>query len=209
MPNTLGYENHAQDYEQWFEEHPELYQAEIKAIQSLLPEGKGVEIGAGSGRFTLPLAIDTGVEPAKAMREIALAKELNVIDGVAETLPLEDQSFDFAIFVTSTCFLDDPLKAYQEAARVVKNQGQIVIAFLEKSSELGKVYEQHKHENPLFAQQTFYSYEEIISMLEQAGFEQFESMQTVLPESPEHKPNDVLSGHDKGTFVVVSARKRN
>lgn len=207
MPNTQGYENNAQHYDEWFDLNPDIYQAEIAAIKQLLPEGDGVEIGAGSGRFTQPLNIHTGVEPAQKMRDIAIKRGLNVIEGVAENLPLEDKTFDFAIFITSTCFLDSPQQAYQEAARVIKDQGSIVIAFLEKNSEMGKAYEAHKHEDPLFCDATFYSYDEIESMLKQAGFHQFQSVQTVLPVSENQKATDILNGHDQGTFVIVRAEK--
>ena len=210
MPKTKGYESHAENYDQWFDEHPEIYQAEIKAIQSLLPDGKGIDIGAGSGRFTAPLNIDTGIEPAAAMRAIAEKRGLNIITGVAECLPIEDNSYDFAIFITSTCFLDNPAIAYQEAARVIKNNGSILIAFLEKNSELGKVYEEHKHENPFYCDATFYSYREIESYLKQAGFDQFQSVQTVLPVSQaKYKTSDILPGHDLGAFIVLKAKKSN
>lgn len=207
MPKTQGYENHATDYEQWFEDNPELYQAEIRAIQQLLPTGKGIEIGAGTGRFTQPLNIDTGIEPAEAMRKIAHEKGLNMIAGVAEELPVNDDSYDFAIFITSTCFLDSPAKAYVEASRVIKENGSIIIAFLEKNSELGQMYEQHKHETPLFSEATFYSYNDIQNLLQQAGFNNFESVQTVLPGKEVHEQAQVLPGHDQGTFVVVKASK--
>jgi len=207
MPKTQGYESHADMYDQWFDENPKLYQAEITAIKRLLPSGKGVEIGSGSGRFTQPLAIHTGIEPAKAMRTKSIAKGLNVIEGVAEALPLKDASFDFALFVTSTCFLDSPLKAYQEAYRVTKADGKIVVAFLERESELGQVYEQHKSESPFYCDATFYSYPEITAFLSQAGFGQFNTMQTVLTQTEKQNANDVLPGHDRGTFVVLSAEK--
>ena len=210
MPKTSGYESRAEAYDQWFDENPEIYQAEVKAIQRLLPDGKGIEIGAGSGRFTAPLNIDTGVEPAAAMSEIAQKRGLKVVTGVAESLPIEDNSYDFAIFITSTCFLDNPAIAYQEAARVIKDHGSIIIAFLEKNSELGKVYEEHKHENPFYCDATFYSYSEIESYLKQAGFDEFQSVQTVLPESQsKHKTSDIIPGHDLGAFVVVKAEKSN
>lgn len=208
MPKTNGYEAHAQHYDDWFDKNPDIYQAEIAAIKQLLPSGKGIEIGAGSGRFTQPLGVEIGVEPAEKMREIAQQRGLNVMAGVAEALPVDNDSYDFAIFVTSTCFLDNPQLAYEEASRVIKKQGAIVIAFLEKNSELGKVYEEHKHNDPLFCDATFYSYDEIESMLKKAGFGQFKSVQTILPESKGHKPTDILDGHDLGAFVVVRADKK-
>ncbi|MEA3404975.1 MAG: class I SAM-dependent methyltransferase [Pseudomonadota bacterium] len=208
MPNTQGYESHANEYEQWFEENPEIFQAEIDGIKQLLPSGKGIEIGAGSGLFNAPLSIDTGVEPAKAMREIAKNRGLNFLEGVAESLPVKDQSYDFAIFITSTCFLDNPVVAYQEAARVIKANGSIIIAFLNKNSELGQSYEEHKHESPFYCDATFYGYKEITAMLEQAGFANMQSVQTVLNESTSHQITDILPGHDLGAFVVVRADKK-
>lgn len=207
MPNTQGYEKHATEYEQWFEDNPDVYQAEINAIKRLQPKGTGVEIGSGTGRFTAPLKISLGIEPAKAMRKRAEERGVNAVHGVAENLPLEDQSYDYAMFITSTCFLDDPQQAYVEAARILKPKGSIVVAFLEKDSELGKIYEQHKHESPFYKDATFYSYAEVTDFLEKAGFSQFQSVQTVLPESAERRHTDILPGHELGTFVVVRAEK--
>ena len=207
MPKTQSYETHVEKYDQWFDDNPKTYHTEIDAIQRLLPQGKGLEIGAGSGRFTAPLKIDTGIEPAKAMREAALMRGVNMIDGVAESLPFDDNTYDYAIFITSTCFLDNPQQAYQEAARVVKENGSILIAFLEKNSELGKVYEAHKHDSPFYCDATFYSYQEITVLLQNVGFKHFSSVQTVLPENSNQNTNDILTGHDQGAFVVIKADK--
>jgi len=207
MTKMQGYETHATTYDEWFDENPAIYQAEIKAIQELLPKGKGIEIGAGSGRFTAPLNIDTGIEPAQAMRNQAKTRGLSFIDGVAEALPIDDQQFDFAIFITSTCFLDNPLKAYQEAARVTKDNGKIVIAFLEKNSPLGKMYEEHKHNSPFYCDATFYTYTDIEGFLHQAGYKNLKSVQTVLPETDNQKTTHILPGHDLGAFVVICAEK--
>ncbi|WP_321326783.1 class I SAM-dependent methyltransferase [Thiomicrorhabdus sp.] len=207
MAKTKGYESHATTYDEWFDENPDIYQAEISAVKQLLPSGKGIEIGAGSGRFTAPLKIDTGIEPALAMREQAKLRGLSLIEGTAEQLPVADNEFDFAIFITSTCFLDDPLKAYQEAARVTKENGKIIIAFLEKNSELGKLYEAHKADSPFYCDATFYSYKQISGFLNDAGYKNLTSVQTVLPEHNNQKKHDILPGHDQGTFVVICAEK--
>lgn len=210
MAKTRGYESHATTYDEWFDENPAIYQAEIEAVKRLLPQGKGIEIGAGSGRFTAPIEINTGIEPASAMREIAQQRNVNIIAGVAESLPVNSASYDFAIFITSTCFLDNPVQAYKEAARVIKDNGSIVIGFLEKNSELGKTYEEHKHESPFYCDATFYNYNEIIEFLKQAGFGNFKTVQTVLPENtPNQKSTDILSGHDQGAFIVLRAEKIN
>jgi hypothetical protein len=52
----------------------------------MLPEGgTGIEIGVGTGRFAAPLGIKVGVEPARAMGEIARRERgIEVVAGVLE-----------------------------------------------------------------------------------------------------------------------------
>lgn len=71
------FEEHAAEYDEWYDEHQAAYNAEILALRSLIPSaGTGLEVGAGTGRFTLPLGIRIGVEPARAMAERARARGL-------------------------------------------------------------------------------------------------------------------------------------
>ena len=58
MPKIEPFEKYSQDYEEWFEKHQKLYEAEIKAVKKLIPPfANGIEIGVGSGRFAVPLGI--------------------------------------------------------------------------------------------------------------------------------------------------------
>ena len=59
-----------QEYENWFEKHPEIYKAEIETIKTLLPKGKGMEVGVGSGKFAKPLGIKFGIEPSKKWQKL-------------------------------------------------------------------------------------------------------------------------------------------
>ncbi len=101
MPKTKVFETFSREYEEWFEKHSILYDAEIEAIRKLLPPFKnGIEIGVGSGRFAVPFDITTGVEPSAKMAEIAGSKGVEVIKGVAEDLPIGNETFDFVLMVT-------------------------------------------------------------------------------------------------------------
>ncbi len=63
------FDEHAEEYDRWFDEHPAVFQSELEALKKVLPEkGTGLEIGVGSGRFAERLGIQYGVEPARAMR---------------------------------------------------------------------------------------------------------------------------------------------
>ena len=72
MPKILPFQRYTVRYENWFEDNPWVYQAELKAVACLLPDGHyGMEIGIGTGRFAEPLGITIGVDPSSHMREIA------------------------------------------------------------------------------------------------------------------------------------------
>ena len=80
-------------------------------------------MGIGTGRFAVPLAIKYGIESCKRMRDIAITKGIDVIDGVAEDLPLDNDSFDYVLMITTICFLDDIEKALSEAYRIIRKIG--------------------------------------------------------------------------------------
>jgi len=81
------FEHFVNEYEEWFLKHKFAYLSELKAVKALLPEGRGVEIGVGTGRFAVPLKIKIGVEPSKRMGKIARRRGILVIEGTAENLP--------------------------------------------------------------------------------------------------------------------------
>ena len=101
MALTEPFDSHSQEYEQWFDRNHLAYQSELEAVRAQLPEtGEGFEIGVGSGLFAAPLGIHHGVEPSEPMRGLALEKGIEAVNGVAEDLPYEDESFDYALMVT-------------------------------------------------------------------------------------------------------------
>ena len=102
MAKTEPFDKHLDQYEEWFFENHYAFQSELAAIRKALPDsGKGIEIGIGSGKFAVPLGIKEGIEPSKTMREKAMERGLSVIDGVAENLPVPDNSYDFVLMVTT------------------------------------------------------------------------------------------------------------
>ena len=208
MPKTGPFERFPQAYEAWFERHPNLYEAEIEAIKSILPPyEKGIEIGVGSGRFALPLGIMTGVEPSAKMAEIARSKGIEVIEGVAEALPVEDESFDFALMVTTICFVDDPLLSLQEIRRILKPEGYVIIGFVDRDSALGQQYEKNREESRFYREARFYSADEVAGLLKKAGFAEVVSAQTLFGETLEQMETSVKKGSGEGAFVAVRARK--
>jgi len=118
MAKTVAFDQHLSEYEQWFIDNHFVFLSELEAIRKVLPtQGRGVEIGIGSGIFALPLGITEGVEPSEKMRKKAVERGLNAVNGVAENLPYRNKSFDYALLVTTICFVDDDQKTFREINR--------------------------------------------------------------------------------------------
>ena len=80
----------AQEYDKWFDENRFAYESEVLALRKFIPEnGKSLEVGVGSGRFAVPLAVQIGVEPAKGMADIARKRGIKVVRAKAEGLPFD------------------------------------------------------------------------------------------------------------------------
>ena len=159
------------EYENWFIKNELLFQSELLALKQVVPTNKkGIEIGVGSGLFAEKLNIKFGIDPSEKMLEFAKQRKIIVEKGVAENLPYTDNSFDFAVFVTSICFVENPEKAIKETYRILNNNGEIIIAFIDKESSLGQILEKNKNESKFYKDAKFFSVKEIVKLIETNGF---------------------------------------
>jgi len=209
MNQNNVFEKYAEEYDEWFDVHPWVYQSEVQAVKMLLPQsGKGVEIGAGTGRFSIPFGITVGVEPSREMAEIAKNKGMTIYNAKAENLPFGDNAFDFVLMVTTICFLEDPLQALKEIGRILRPAGKIIIGMLDKDSPLGKLYEMKKNDSKFFRYADFYTVKQVFEWLKIAGYNDIHILQTIF-----HKPEEITAlepirdGYGEGLFVVISAQK--
>jgi len=196
-----------EEYEAWFRENENTFQSELLALRQVVPIGKkGVEIGIGSGIFAEKLGIQSGIDPSEKMLSIACERGRDVVNGVAENLPYPEASFDFAVFITSICFVDDPEKAMMEARRVLKPHREIIIAFIDQDSVLGKYLEKEKGKSKFYKHASFFSVTEIINHLEVVRFNVTSIFQTL--ENPGNKEiEQPMEGYGKGSFVVIKGKK--
>ncbi len=211
MPKTQPFDEHLEQYEAWFDEHGPVYESELQAMRTLLPRAeKSVEIGVGSGLFAAPLGIRFGIEPSAKMRRLAKQRGVKVIAGAAEHLPLRTATFDVASMVTTICFVDDVPASLREVERILKPGGAFLLGFVDRTSRLGQLYEAHKAENVFYRLATFYSTDELLQHLTQAGFGGFRIVQTVFGLLHEiTEPEPVKEGHGEGAFVVIRALKHD
>jgi SAM-dependent methyltransferase len=206
------FDEHAREYDRWFDAHQRLYRAEVNALGRFIPPtGLGVEIGGGSGRFAAPLGIKLGVEPSRRMAEIARDRGVVVYQAVGEALPFPDDRFDFALLVTVICFVDHVPALLRETRRVLKPAGRLILGFIDRDSPLGGLYEARKEADPFYRQARFYSVGQVANYTRQVGFDHIEFCQTVfgLPgETPgDSETQPVRDGYGEGAFVVLSAEK--
>ena len=123
-------------------------------------------------------------------------------------MPFRTACFDYALNVTTICFLDDVKAALAETYRVLKPTGQLVIGFIDRTSALGKQYEAHKSENVYYRAATFFSAEEVAGLLKESGFSEQVWVQTLShPLNMKHEPEPVQPGSGQGAFLAVRATK--
>ena len=206
---TGPFDKYANAYDAWFDKNPFAYTSELQAVAGMLPKrGLGIEIGVGTGRFAVPLGIKAGVEPSKAMGAIAQQRGIRVIRGVAESLPIADASFDFALMVTTLCFLDDVEASFRQAHRVLKEKGALILGFVDRDSHLGRSYLRRRTDSLFYREARIYGVGEVTGLLETAGFTKFVCMQTIFEEP--HRmlaPDPARPGHGEGLFVVLRGTK--
>lgn len=201
------FEEHVERYEAWFERHRAAHISELLALRPFVPwTGRGVEIGVGTGRFAAPLGVSVGLDPSKAMLELASRRGVETVQGVAERLPFSDGAFDHLLIVTTICFVESPREMLREARRVLAPGGTLVVGFIDRDSGLGQHYLAHQDESVFYRVATFHSAREVESILGDTGFDDLAWGQTLfLPLSRIREVEPLRHGRGEGAFVVVAA----
>jgi hypothetical protein len=204
---TTPFVAHHEQYDRWFDEHVPAYVSELLGLRPFVPpQGRGLEIGVGTGRFAAPLGVAVGIDPAVPMLAYAARRGVSVVGATAEALPFADGSFDYALVVTTICFVDSPRAMLDEARRVLRPGGALVIGFIDRTSEIGRYYQAHQDESAFYREATFYSASEVEDMLRSAGFTVRGWAQTLCGASPVIQDVEpVRPGVGQGAFVVVHA----
>jgi ubiquinone/menaquinone biosynthesis C-methylase UbiE len=124
--------------------HPWITRARLRQILDPEPGERVLEIGPGTGYYTLDLADWIGADEVVEIFDIQQqmldhtirrARErglwnVNPTQGDAQDLPYESDSFDAAIMVTVLGEIPDPDAALRQVARVLKPGGRLVVGEL-------------------------------------------------------------------------------
>lgn len=204
------FDRYAKEYDQWFENHPDIFSLELTTLKKVMPMmGESLEVGVGSGRFASKLGVTFGLDPSIELLKIAKSRGIEIIEGVAESLPFSDNRFDTILFITTLCFVDDPFKALTEAKRVLKQRGILIIAMIDRDSKLGQRYENLKGQNPYYKYAHFFSITEIKELLRKIGFKQVEFYQTDFTSIEMFNAEETAKpGFGENGFIVIKANEK-
>ena len=214
--NVSPFDDLALEYDAWFDKEGSLiFFIEVQAFKSLLPTlpKPWLEIGVGSGRFAQALGIETGVDPSSKLLQIAQRRGINAFLGRGEQKLFDKESFGTAFLIVTLCFLDSPLDVLREANRILIPSGKLVLGLVLKESPWGKLYQQKKNEGHRFYKQaTFYSRDEVVKLLVQAGFVTEKIVSTLFQKPGEvHRMEVPKEGYspDAGFTIIVGAKRNN
>ena len=206
------FQERADEYDNWYE-NSLLFETELAALQQIaspLP-GPKLEIGAGPGRFAEQLGITVGIDPAPAALHRGLKRGIIGVAAIGEQLPLKSEAAGTLFLLFTLCFLGNPSRVLDECWRVLKSDGRLVIGQIPAQSHLGQQLENKKKEgNPYYKYARFYTIEDTLTMLRQAGFSLQESHSTLMePPGSVEKPELVQQGiNEQAGFCVLVAGKK-
>jgi len=229
-----AFDEYADKYDSWFLKNEAVLDSEVTLLAHFLKNhGRALSIGCGSGLFEVLLkkdhgiTIEEGLEPATNMAEIAIKRGMKVKIGHAEEMPFNNSEFDTVIFNGSPSYINDLKKAFDDAYRILKPGGHIIVLDVPKESSyamlynLGMILKSWDHE--LFdgikppsvypiefvLAAKWRTTEEKTELLKQVGFKNFNFAQT-LTKHPCYSNKEVekpVPGYDRGDYVAIQAEK--
>ena len=191
----------APEYDAWFDQEGSLiFFIELQAFKSLLAAlpKPWIEIGVGSGRFAQALGIGTGIDPSIKLVKMARRRGINAFQGRGEQELFDEEPFGTVFLIVTLCFVDSPLDVLREANRILVPGGKVVLGMVMKESPWGRFYQQKKEEGHRFYKYaTFYSYDDVVRLLVEAGF-MTENVISTLFQKPDEVQN--TEGPEEGYF---------
>jgi SAM-dependent methyltransferase len=204
----------AVEYDAWFDgEGTLIFFIEVQAFKELLlslPK-PWLEIGVGSGRFAQALGIEAGIDPSIKLIEMARRRRINAFLGRGEEELFDEESFGTVFLIVTLCFLDSPLEVLKEVNRILMPGGKIVLGLVLKESPWGQFYQRKKAEGHCFYKfATFYSFDEVVRLLMQAGFFIEKVVSTLFQKPGEvRRVEELKEGYspDAGFTIIVAGKR--
>jgi SAM-dependent methyltransferase len=207
------FETLASKYDAWFENEGKLiFAIEVEAFQEILPSlpKPWLEIGVGSGRFAQALGIETGIDPSSKLLTMAKKRGINVALAKGEECFFDEESFGTVFLIVTLCFVDSPLAVLQQAYRILKPEGKLILGLVLHGNPWSQLYTSKKKEgHPFYKHSNFYSYDEVYELLQYAGFTVEKVISTLF-----QKPDKVTEielpkkgfSPDAGFTIIMAAK---
>ena len=172
-------------FEAYADEWDKMFTAEDLEILSFLIDSFGIkegfkvaDLGCGTGvlfdmlrrkvgKDGFVVGIDFCSKMVKKARQNFPFENVFEVDAEVENLPLKDNTFDCAITFASFAHFMDRKKVIREVSRILKKGGCFRIIHLLGSEELAEYH--HQVGGPV-AEDKLPDYDEMVRMLEEAGF---------------------------------------
>jgi SAM-dependent methyltransferase len=201
-------------YDAWFDsaDGRPIFDLEVACLADLMHpiSDRWLEVGVGTGRFAEALGVAEGVDPSEPMLAFARRRGINTREGRGEDLPYQDSCFDGVLLVVTLCFLDDPERALQECARVLREGGRLAVGFVPAETQWGRFYAgKGRSGHPFYSVARFFTPDQVIEMADSAGLRSGRASSCLF--SPPGAPLDTSrrSGVVAGAgFVAMELTKR-
>lgn len=232
--SSIAFDEHATSYDSWFMQNEHVLESEVLLVAHALGEpGETLSIGCGTGLFEQLLRahhgidIRRGVEPAKGMAEIARKRGMEVLAAAAESVPLEDASFDTVLMNGTPSYLADVDRAFAEAFRLLRPGGRLVVLDVPAESSYGLLYRlaavhgswdhpavssarpPHPYPIAFVEGANWRSTPEKAQILERVGFVELDYAQTLTHHArySDLQAEPPSPGYTRGDYVAIIARR--
>lgn len=100
-----------------------------------LAQGRILDMGCGTGFYLPPFKDIIGLEISENMLKIALDKKKPLVQGMCESLPLKDNSFNTVLCMFAVLNFCNSEKTLKEIKRILKPKGRVIMS-------LASIYDQ-------------------------------------------------------------------
>ncbi len=186
MPDNLSsvkqYKNLAGSYDSRFQKYIEATTSKVAAFANITPGYKVLDLGCGTGEMLLKLGQEypnvgllAGIDASEDMLKLAKTKlksfkTVNLQLGSIEKLPYLDEHFDLIVSSGVIHYVQDIASMTQEAFRVLKPQGSILLIDMAQEALTTKIsYLLRRVTDPSTVR--FYSLHSASELLRSQGFE--------------------------------------
>ncbi|MBN1416121.1 MAG: class I SAM-dependent methyltransferase [Bacteroidales bacterium] len=229
------FDQYAAEYDAWFLKNKNVLYSELKLVAHFLKNaGETLSVGCGSGLFEMLLqqeyniTVKYGIEPSKAMAEIADKRGMTVRIETAEDGDFGQNQYDTILFNGTPGYIKDLQKAFNKAYQALRKGGRIVVIDVPKESSYALLYNlakvlgtwdhsllegvqpQDPYPIEFVKAANWRTTTEKTNLLLEAGFSDFAYAQTLTkhPVYSDDTLEEPMEGFDCGDYVAICAYKK-